>query len=194
MPRQSPALWYGPRRKLLWRIPPWGAVTIVGRVFDHRLGSSAVSLSLSLVLFFRPILYFHFCQILLSRTAAPLRDVVRTAQCKLLYFRRCIGGLLMRRALICVLAHRHALAPLVFLLLFFTKALRGAFSRVIALPRAPVWYPFRAHTPVVSLRYDARSCSLVSFLCDAVSLRRTHGNTPASLYLLNKHAVQKGTN
>lgn len=56
------------------------------RGFDHRLGSSFTALCPSLP-FFRPILYFHFCQILLSRTATPLRDVVRTAQSKRLYFR-----------------------------------------------------------------------------------------------------------
>lgn len=98
--RQSPLLCGTRRGEKCYGGSPRGELTIAGEVSITVFHCVPLALSLSLCPFFRPILYFHFCQILLSRTATPLRDLVR------LYFRRRIGGLLMRRALICVLAHR----------------------------------------------------------------------------------------
>lgn len=101
----------------------------------------SLSLSLSLCPFFRPILYFHFCQILLSRTAnttSRFSTSVLSSSYRLLTHASC--------------SHLCVGTPGTHLFLFFPTSVHGLcvccalLSLVIALTRAPVWYPCRVHT------------------------------------------------
>lgn len=102
----------------------------------------------------------------------------------------------MRPALICVLAHRHALVPLFSLILFSPFLARlvrccALLSLVIALTRARVWYPFRAHT----LRSHSEAILVPAHsLLSCVTQYRNGIYTSVVLFTLKTHAVQKGTN
>lgn len=126
--------------------------------------------------FFRPILYFHFCQILLSRTAAPLRGCSTHSP-----MQAAVLSSLYRRLTHASCSHLCVGTPARTCSFFFSSVLPlpctlpvrccAVLSLVIALTRAAVWYPFRAHT--LRSHSDAMLAPAHSFLSCVTQYRNT---------------------